>query len=312
MRPLGYYKNGNYTVTIFPDGTKIRQNNLDYFEADTVESMDIKITNKCGGDGHANLHCKFCHEGSSPFGVHGDILSSSFLDNLHPYCELAIGGGNPLQHPDLDAFLLKCKYRRHIPNMTVNQRHFLYEFDRVKKLCQDRLIFGLGISLVEVTDELIEKAKQIPTSVIHVINGLVTEDQLRKLKDNGLKVLILGYKEVRRGKKLYEKASPQIEERKKMLKNLLPTIIEEGWFQVVSFDNLSLKQLDVKSLMPEDQWNKFYQGDDGLDGEQTSATFFVDMVERKFAKNSCASDEDRYPIMDTAEEMLKFLMNESK
>lgn len=317
MKLLGSYKNGNYYVSIFDDGTKIRQNNLDYFEPNTIESCDIKITNRCGGTefhndvmkSYANLHCKFCHEGSSPFGKHGDILSPSFLDTLHPYTELAIGGGNPLQHADLDQFLQKCKERKHIPNMTVNQRHFLYEFDRIKKLYQDRLIWGLGISLVEVTPEFIEKVKQIPTAVIHVINGLVTEKQLRQLKDNNLKVLILGYKEVRRGKKLYEKVSPQIEERKQLLKDLLPTILNEGWFRVVSFDNLSLKQLNVKSLLSEDQWNKMYMGDDGLDGQQTSATFFVDLVERKFAKNSCASEEERYPLMDTAEEMLAFLMN---
>lgn len=54
MKLLGHYKNGNYTVSIFSDGTKIRQNNLDYFEPDTVESMDIKITNKC------DRGCKFC------------------------------------------------------------------------------------------------------------------------------------------------------------------------------------------------------------------------------------------------------------
>ena len=242
------YKNGNYTVSLnILSGTKIRQNNLDYFEPDTVESMDIKITNKC------DMNCPMCHESSTVRGKHADILSPSFLDKLHPYCELAIGGGNPLSHPDLDVFLLKCRERKHIPNMTVNQTHFEKEFDRIYCMVQQRLIFGLGISLVKVTDEFIQMVKKLPTAVIHVINGLVTEDELKQLKDNGLKVLILGYKEVRRGKKLYEKVSPQIEERKEMLKNLLPTIIKEGWFNVVSFDNLSLKQLQVKSLMSEDQ-----------------------------------------------------------
>ena len=35
-------------------------------------------------------------------------------------------------------------------------------------------------------------------------------------------------------------------------------------------------------------------GDDGIDGEMTSASMYVDMVERKFAKNSC--DPVRYDI----------------
>lgn len=303
MKLLGSYKNGNYYVSIFDDGTKIRKNNLDYFEPDTIESADVKITNKC------DRNCKFCHENSSMFGKHADILSPSFLDKLHPYCELAIGGGNPLSHPDLDTFLLKCRERKHIPNMTVNQVHFEKDFDKIYNIVQKRLIFGLGISLVRVTPEFIQKVKKIPTAVIHVINGIVTEEELKQLKDNNLKVLILGYKEVRRGKKLYEKTPNSIEQKKEMLKQLLPTIIKEGWFNVVSFDNLSLKQLDVKSLMSEEEWNKMYMGDDGLDGQQTSATFFVDMVERKFAKNSCASEKERYPLMDTAEDMLKLLMN---
>ena len=308
------YKNGNYLVSLnILNGSKIRQNNLDYFEPDTIESCDVKITNYCSGAGNMvngvdnRGGCPFCHEGSSPLGKHGDILSPSWLDKLHPYCELAIGGGNPLSHPDLDKFLIKCKERRHIPNMTVNQTHFEKEFDRIYKLYQQRLIFGLGISLVKVTPEFLSMVKKIPNAVIHVINGIVTEEELKQLKDNDLKVLILGYKEVRRGQKLYEKISNQIEEKKSMLKNLLPTIIKEGWFKVISFDNLSLTQLDVKSLMPKDEWVKFYQGDDGLDGEQTSATFFVDMVERKFARNSCAPQEDRYPLMSTAEDMFNFL-----
>ena len=304
MKLLGHYKNGNYNVSIFSDGTKIRQNNLDYFEPDTIESCDIKITNKC------DRNCKFCHEASSNFGKHGDILNVPFLEKLHPYCELAIGGGNPLTHPDLDAFLLKCKERRHIPNVTVNQVHFEKEFDRIYKMCQDRLIFGLGISLVNLTPQFIEKVKKIPTAVIHVINGLVTEDQLRQLKDNGLKVLVLGYKEFRKGKKLYEEMPQVINYGISIIKNLLPTIIEEGWFNVISFDNLALKQLDVRSLMSQEQWDRFYMGDDGLEGSQTSATMFIDLVKGEFAKNSCA--EERYPLMDTAEDMLKFLMNKDK
>ena len=49
-----------------------------------------------------------CHEQSGPHGVHGD-LNNPLLDTLHPYTELAIGGGNPLEHPDLIPFLQKMK-----------------------------------------------------------------------------------------------------------------------------------------------------------------------------------------------------------
>ena len=305
MKQWVSYKNGNYTVSLnLYTGTKIRQNNLDFFEPDTVESMDIKLTNKC------DRQCKQCHESSTPFGKHGNILDVPFLEKLHPYCELALGGGNPLTHPDLDRFLELCQQRKHIPNMTVNQFHFEKDFDRIVNYIQKRLIFGIGISLVRLTPEFLEKVKKIPTAVIHVINGLVTEDQLRQLKDNGLKILVLGYKEFRKGKKLYEKHQDVIEAGKQKMKVLLPKIIEEGWFNVVSFDNLALKQLDVRSLMSSEEWNRFYMGDDGLDGLNNttkSATFFVDLVKREFAINSCS--DIRYPLMDTAEDMLNFLVN---
>lgn len=51
---IGAYKNGNYSVMIFEDGTKIRKNDLDFFCPSTVESMDIKLTNRC------ERGCTFC------------------------------------------------------------------------------------------------------------------------------------------------------------------------------------------------------------------------------------------------------------
>lgn len=46
-RLLSKYKNGNYEVMIFDDGTKIRYNNLDCLIPDFPESMDMKISNYC-------------------------------------------------------------------------------------------------------------------------------------------------------------------------------------------------------------------------------------------------------------------------
>ena len=44
---LSKYRNGNYNVAIFDDGTKIRYNNLDCLVPEFVESMDMKISNYC-------------------------------------------------------------------------------------------------------------------------------------------------------------------------------------------------------------------------------------------------------------------------
>ena len=192
--------------------------------------------------------------------------------------------------------------------MTVNQVHFEKNFDFIKKLVDEKLIYGLGVSLNNVNKNFVDKLKEIPNAVVHIINGLVTKDQLERMRDLGVrKVLILGYKVFRRGEHLYEVDSSNINLRGIALKKWLPDILKDKWFEVVSFDNLALKQLDVKALLSEKEWNQFYMGDDGLEGEQTSASMFIDMVERKFAKNSCASEDERYDLLDTAEEMYNVL-----
>ena len=300
MKRFVRYQNGNYTVTLDTlTGTKIRENDLDFFEADTVESMDIKITNYC------DMGCPMCHENSTTEGKHADILGPSFLDRLHPYTELALGGGNPLSHPDLYEFLQRCKEREFIPSMTVNQTHFLKHYDLIKQLVDEKLIYGLGISLGNPTDDFIAKVKTIPNAVIHIINGLVSLEQLHKLKDKDLKVLILGYKVFRRGEALYDQEGLLIEMRKTRMYQTLPQMVEENWFKVLSFDNLAIEQLDPKRLMEEDEWNEFYMGDDGIGDGFTSASMYVDMVERKYAKNSCSAE--RFDLLPTIEEMYKSL-----
>jgi MoaA/NifB/PqqE/SkfB family radical SAM enzyme len=295
MKLLGKVQNGNYEILMFDDGTKVRRNNLDCFIPEKPESLDYKITNKC------DKGCPFCHEDSRPDGAHGDIMHDKFVETLNPFTELAIGGGNPLEHPDLIPFLKKCKKLKLIPNMTINQVHFIKHFDEVKKMVDDHLIYGLGVSLVTITDDLIAKLKQIPTAVIHMINGVHTIDDFRKLYDKGLKILILGYKEFRRGKTFYNK---ELEYEKERNYVFLPEIVEH--FAVVSFDNLSLEQLKVKDMLSKDEWDKFYMGGDG------TFTMFVDSVTKTFSVNSTTPIEERQPMLDDIKPMFDYVREHHK
>ena len=74
-------------------------------------SIDLKITEYC------SHHCPWCHEESGILGKHGDISEILFhLKGLPEITEVAIGGGNPLEHPELQKLVsgLGC-----IVNMTV-------------------------------------------------------------------------------------------------------------------------------------------------------------------------------------------------
>lgn len=290
MKLLGKVHNGNYDIYMFDNGTKIRKNNLNFFKPEKPESMDLKITNKC------DKGCPFCHEASVSNGENGDIMNMKFIDTLLPFTELAIGGGNPLEHPDLIPFLKKCKALKLIPNMTVNQVHFMKNFEDIKKMIDEHLIYGLGVSLVTITDEFLEKVKQIPNAVIHMINGVHTIDDFRKLYDKQLKILILGYKEFRRGKTYYNE---EVEFEKERNYVFLPEIVEH--FKVVSFDNLSLEQLKVKDMLSKKDWDTLYMGGDG------QFTMFVDAVTKTFSKSSTTPVEERKPMTDDIKDMFNRL-----
>lgn len=292
MKILGSYKNNDYTCTMFSDGTKIRWNDKDSFNPVKPESIDLKITNMC------NMECGMCHENSTPDGKHGDILNLPFIETMFPYSEIAIGGGNPLTHPDLIGFLEGLKERKIIASMTVNQVHFMHNIDLLKELTDKKLIYGLGISYIGGRHEnCIEAIKQFPNAVIHVINGIVHMDSLEALANNDLKILILGYKDFRRGKTLYDECGSQIDYLKSQFYDMLPKIVNDGWFKCISFDNLAIKQLEPKRLMSDKDYKEFYMGDDG------SFTMYVDAVNRQFAKSSVSTE--RYDLMDDIADMFK-------
>lgn len=291
---LAHYRNGNYDVFLFEDGTKIRYTEEDEFEPEFAENIDVKLTDRCSG-----TNCQFCHEGSGPEGKQGD-LNLPFFDTLRPGTEVACGGGDVLEHPGFDAFLERMKKQGVVCNMTVNQIHFLQSRDRIKHLIDSDLIKGLGLSLVVPTDSFIAKAKEFENAVVHVIAGLFSESDFNKLKGNGLKLLILGYKDFRRGHSYKEKFREGIDKNIEWLSNHLAEVT--GGFEIISFDNLALEQLDVKSKVSKDYWERHYMGDDG------KFTFYVDCVRKEFARDSTEPLEKRKPIMDDATEMFQAVL----
>lgn len=296
MELLGRYKNGNFTTTILSDGTKIRETDKDEFIPTFAENMDIKITNFC------DIGCPFCHEGSTTYGKFEDILNEKFINTLHPYQEVALGGGDATSHPDLIPFLQKLKDRKVIVNMTVNQIHFEKKQELIRRLVNEKLIYGLGVSLVNPTENFIKLIKQYPNAVIHVINGVLKLSDVEALENNNLKMLILGYKHLRRGGDFYTEDHDNIVTKQNWLYENLVNIIDK--FKAVSFDNLAIDQLNVKRLMTDEEWNEFYMGDDG------TMTYYIDMVERKFAKSSTAAFDKRYNLLDSVDDMFQKIVSE--
>lgn len=279
------YKNGNYRVFLdLRDGTMIRATKDDYLSPKFPDSMDVKITNRC------SKGCPWCHERSTKEGHHADWYTLyNWLKRLPAYTQIAFGGGNVLEYPNFSALLGHCKDFRLVPSITVNQEHFLNNLSVMRHWTETQHIYGLGVSLTEATEELIKNIQEFPNAVIHVIAGLVTIEELKRLSKNGLKILILGYKHFGRGIDFGDKNNENILYNINKLNEYLPIMIQDGWFDNISFDNLALKQLDVRGVLSEAEWNQFYMGDDGI------STMYVDMVSKQFARSSTSTM--RYPLL---------------
>ena len=174
----------------------------------------------------------------------------------------------------------------------------------VKRLIEQKLVYGVGVSLEKPTEVFIREIKKYPNVVVHVINGILDSSELEVLADNHLKLLILGFKRLRRGEAWYQTKKIEIVKKQEWLKKHLEEYLSR--FQVVSFDNLALEQLDVKQLLGNEMWEEIYAGDDG------THTFYIDMVERKFAETSTAGPEKRYDLLDSVDEMFSLIRKKNR
>lgn len=300
IKLLKSYNNGNYTVKIYSDGTKIRITNKDEFIPEFPESIDLKITNYC------EVGCPMCHEDSTINGKHAD-LNHKFLDTLKEGTELSVGGGSTLSHPELKEFLIRMKEKGIICNMTVHNS--IKEFDLLTSLLYKNLIYGLGISannpkefrkVENILNILIKNGISIDNIVLHVIEGIVDYKDLLTFKDYlPEKILILGNKLFGRGLEYNHKNGLWLNEKRKTLINNLDIIFRE--FSVVSFDNLAIETLELRKRLDEYTFNSYYMGDEG------EFTMYIDLVEKKYAKNSTTRMIDRKDITDNICTMFKSL-----
>lgn len=285
------YKNGNYFVEIYSDGTKIRTCLEDTFKPEFPECIDVTITKKCNGN------CPYCYMGCTDKGKHCDTFDFMWLvKQVEPYTELALNV-NDLTYPCLQGFLADLAAKKIITNITINQQHFMRNIGLLKYWESRGYFKGLGISYTHPEEGFIENVKKFENPVIHTIVGILTAEDLQYLSNKGLKLLLLGYKTKNRGQKYYDQLRAVIEGRTDIIRQNLKKICES--FEVVSFDNLAIEQVRLKDNLTEEEWKTFYMGDEG------QFTFYIDLVDKTFAINSMSKVE--FPLMDNINEMFQFI-----
>lgn len=300
MKLLFDYQNGNYRVLFFDNGTKYRilNNGETEFKPEFPENIDLKISNYC------HLNCPFCAEGSSKNGEYADIfsfLTSPLFNSLHKGTELAIGGGALSELPStmVSAIFEACNKRGIIPNFTFNIKE-----KEIESVIGKNKTYGIGISYNrEMRTRLFDLKKKFPYMVVHTILGLATLEDYQWLGENGFSVLVLGYKNIRRGNDFRNANDAVINERKNEFIEHFQEI--RNSIKKLSFDCLAVEQLNLKNLVSKEEWDRYYMGDDG------EFTMFIDLVEHNYGKNSTTpiSERKNFSENQTIDSLFKSLKN---
>lgn len=203
-----------------------------------------------------------------------------------------------MAHPDLLWMLKVLKEQKVIANLTVNQRHLQIYRNKLMRLVADGLVHGIGVSLTDSsnTDDMKIIDELGNNVVIHVIAGIFSEKDVPFVK--GRKVLVLGYKDLRRGHTLLEGHADEIKANIQWLTAYLPQMKKEC--KCISFDCLGLEQIDPKTVLgiSDKDFATLFQGSDtdvtDKDGNITCCTMYIDVPNMKVARMSTAALDKRY------------------
>lgn len=182
------------------NGTKVRLAIGRYTKAKRPELVDIKITDYCA------FGCNFCYQGSTVLGKHSTTQNLDFIiDELAKakVFEVAIGGGEPTEHPAFIEILKKFNSRGIVPNFTTKSLGW------VKRNWSDieQYIGAFAYSAEKISDlnsaDLMFKDIPHDRINIHYVMGLGSDVEfmafMKRAYELDFRVTLLGYKTVGRG-----------------------------------------------------------------------------------------------------------------
>lgn len=300
---LAHYKNGNAEIVLFEDGTRIIQSDDDKLNLECPLNIDCKLSNKC------SVGCAQCHEDSVPNGDYAELSDLEFFRTMQEGAEIAYGGGSLTEYPYLREALELAHECKLFANCTFHCSEVMNKFAKIKTLQGEGLIYGMGISISVpasfINKKLCDKINQLDNVVLHVINGLFTQEHLDRIVKyiKNPKILILGYKDVRRGKTYHRAENTVITQNQNWLFKNLESMQKNKRIKCISFDNLAIKQLQPQRFVSKDKWDELFQGEDG------TSTMYVDAVKKEFAVSSTCMN--RHPMTDDIKDMFEVVKREA-
>ncbi|MEW6710048.1 MAG: radical SAM protein, partial [Candidatus Riflebacteria bacterium] len=184
---------------------------------DRPELADVKITDHC------SFNCEFCYQNSGPDGKHADtdkvFQAIDALAELEVF-EIALGGGDPVDHPDFVKIVDYARKKGIIPNFSTRNLDFLYSQDFIEIT---EKIGSIGFTVTDVSDlkKLSDAQKflccltdlKTPRIKVHIVENSLDYEDLKKVaeffRDYRFRIIFLGVKEIGRGKVLKHRPWPE-------------------------------------------------------------------------------------------------------
>lgn len=272
------YKNGNADVWLdLQDGTRI----IEYpdnepLTLETPLNIDIRVSTQCPYGYNAKTKkstCAFCHESALVDGqeCHYGVLQQVLMDAKLPRgTEIALGVNQVTD--DLIQFVKNLWKLGLVVNITMNER-YITEFGDTRLKEMMPYVFGLGISYRSLQGclSLPDWIADYPHTVIHVINGIDDFDDIKELGIKYRKLLVLGEKDFGFNRGKVNLDTPRHKQWKSNIMQLTKI------FDIVSFDNLGLQQLEIRGKITDEEYKSFYQGEHSM---------YINAVEQYFAPSS--------------------------
>lgn len=280
------YRNGNAVVTLdLRDGTRI----IEYPDNDglileTPLNIDIRVSTQCPYGYNVETQkstCAFCHESALVDGqeCHYGVLQRVLMDAKLPRgTEIALGVNEITDN--LIQFVKNLYRLGLVVNITMNERYILQYGDTGLKQMLP-YVFGLGISYRSLQGclSLPDWIADYPHTVIHVINGIDDFDDVKELGVKYHKLLVLGEKNFGFNRGKVNLDTPSHKQWKSNIMQLTKI------FDIVSFDNLGLQQLEIRGKITDEEYKSFYQGEHSM---------YINAVEQYFAPSSRTRNNIKY------------------
>lgn len=272
------YTNGNANIWLdLRDGTRIIEYpDNEQLTLKTPLNIDIRVSTQCPYGYNTTTKkstCAFCHESALVNGQECDygILQQVLIDAKLPTgTEIALGVNEVTS--DLIQFVKNLWKLGLVVNVTMNERYITEFGDTgLKQLLP--YVFGLGISYRSLQGclSLPDWIADYPHTVIHVINGIDNFDDVKELSVKYHKLLVLGEKDFGFNRGKVDLSTPQHKQWKSNIMQLTKI------FDIVSFDNLGLQQLEIRGKITDEEYKSFYQGEHSM---------YINAVEQYFAPSS--------------------------